>query len=203
MKPTEGSSILLVDEDARHRAQVATLLRRAGYVTLGVGTGEQALSAAHARLPGLVILEVKLPVLSGYEVCRELKDTFGNELPVFFLSGVRTEPFDRAAGLLVGADDYIVKPFDPAELLARVRRRIAPPTAINGRVTELSAGRELTPRELEVLRLLANGFDQESIAEELFICSTTVATHIQHILRKLGAHSRAQAVALAHRAGLS
>jgi DNA-binding NarL/FixJ family response regulator len=147
------------------------------------------------------MLEVKLPGLSGYEVCRELKDTYGNELPVFFLSGVRTEPFDRAAGLLIGADDYIVKPFDPDELLARVRRHVTPPEP-NGRRPWPPAASALTGRELEILGLLSEGFGQAGIAQELLISPNTVATHIQHILNKLEVHSRAQAVALAHRAGL-
>jgi DNA-binding NarL/FixJ family response regulator len=195
------SPILLVDEDAHHRDLVSGLLRRAGYVTLGVRTGEKALAAARAHRPVLVMLEVKLPGLSGYEVCRELKEAYGDELPVFFLSGVRTEPFDRAAGLLIGADDYIVKPFDPDELLARVRRHATPPGPIGRRPT-LPGTSELTGRELEILRLLADGLGQAGIAEELRISPKTVATHIQHILTKLEVHSRAQAVALAHRAGL-
>jgi DNA-binding NarL/FixJ family response regulator len=195
------SPILLVDDDARHRDLVSGLLRRAGYATLGVRTGENALAAARARRPALVLLEVKLPGLSGYEICRELKDTYGDELPVFFLSGVRTEPFDRAAGLLIGADDYIVKPFDSDELLARVRRHVTPPEPI-GRRPRPPGASELTGRELEILRLLADGLGQAGIAQELLISPKTVATHIQHILNKLEVHSRTQAVALAYRAGL-
>ncbi|HSE81557.1 MAG TPA: response regulator transcription factor [Gaiellaceae bacterium] len=125
---------------------------------------------------------------------------FGKSLPVFFLSGIRVEPFDRAAGLLVGADDYIVKPFDPDEFLARVRRHLAPKAR---RSEAQPTANGLTAREHEVLRLLAEGLNQTEIAERLVISPKTVATHIQHVLEKLGVHSRAQAVAAAHRRGLS
>ena len=87
-----------------------------------------------------------------------------------------------------------MKPLDPNELLARVRRLLAR----SGSFAPDSRSK-LTKRELEVLGLLADGLDQAEIARELFISPTTVATHIQRVLTKLGAHSRAQAVALAHR----
>jgi DNA-binding NarL/FixJ family response regulator len=130
---------------------------------------------------------------SGYEVCRALRRSFGPELPIVFLSGVRTESYDRVAGLLVGADDYLVKPYAGDELLVRVRRllpRSSGPT--NG-------GKTLTKREEEVLGLLAEGLAQDAIANRLSISTKTVGTHIEHILSKLGVHSRAQAVALAYR----
>lgn len=191
--------VLVVDDDENLREFVMSLLERAGYSTLGFQSGEAVLTAAVER-PALVILDVKLPGVSGYEVCRELKDRFGSGLPVLLVSGVRIEAFDRAAGLLIGADDYMVKPLDPDELIARVRRHSPP----HGRATGAHRGVALlTPRELEVLRLLAEGMDQREIAERLVIGPKTVSTHIQHILGKLGVHSRAQAVAAAHRHGLS
>ena len=90
--------------------------------------------------------------------------------------------------------DYIVKPFTRGEFIARVRRAI----------DRLSPGQralrgDLTPRELEVLKLLADGLGQKKIAQALFITPKTVATHIQRILTKLDVHSRAEAVAYAHR----
>jgi DNA-binding NarL/FixJ family response regulator len=114
------------------------------------------------------------------------------------ISGERIEAYDRVAGLLLGADDYVVKPFAPDELTARVRRLIARSSAAE----QANGHPKLTRREGEVLRLLARGRGQIEIANELVISSKTVASHIQHILAKLGVHSRAQAVAVAHRSGL-
>jgi len=169
------------------------VLRRVGYTTYEAETGEEALAAAKRERPALVILEVSLPGVSGYEVCRELKDEFGEALPIVFISGTRTEPADRVAGLLVGGDDYVTKPFDPNELLARVRRRLGSPRA------DGPTARKLTRRELDVISLLVEGLTQAEIAEKLFVSPKTVGKHIEHILAKLGVHSRAQAVALAVR----
>jgi two-component system nitrate/nitrite response regulator NarL len=194
-----GSSILVVDDDKSFRSFLSSVLARAGYSTVEAGTGAEAVDAAQRERPALVLLDVKLPGISGYEVCRQLKETFGPDLPVFLISGERTEAFDRSAGLLIGADDYLAKPVDPDELLARVRRYTAPEEPL---AAAPSAAPALTNREREVLRLLARGLNQAEIAQALSISDKTVATHIQHILEKLGVHSRAQAVAVAHRDGL-
>jgi two-component system, NarL family, nitrate/nitrite response regulator NarL len=153
-----------------------------------------------------VLVEVNLPEVSGYEVCRELREAFGEEVAIIFLSAHRTEPYDRVAGLLIGADDYIVKPFDSDELLARVRSALRrfQPSRRGSTSGALGVGVEsLTARELEVLRLLAGGLDQGEIATQLVISPKTVGTHIQRVLTKLGVHSRAHAVALAHEHGLA
>jgi two-component system, NarL family, secretion system response regulator SalR len=115
-------------------------------------------------------------------------------MPIVFVSGSRTESYDRVAGLLVGADDYIVKPYAPDELLTRIRHLVRRSKSLSPSVT---AG--LTSREREVLRLLANGLRQEDIAERLFISRKTVGTHVGNILRKLGVRSQAQAVSVAYR----
>jgi DNA-binding NarL/FixJ family response regulator len=191
---TRRVRILVVDDDECFRELVSTVLSRLGWETCAAATGEDALAAASLERPDLVLLDVCLPGLTGYEVCRELRDELGDPLPIIFVSGERTDSYDRVSGLLLGADDYLVKPLDPNELLARVRRLLArsPSTAPDSAST-------LTKRERQVLGFMADGLDQPEIAVELFISPRTVATHIQHILAKLGAHSRAQAVALAHR----
>jgi two-component system nitrate/nitrite response regulator NarL len=194
--------ILVVDSSAGARNQVAGLLERIGYETRQARNGLEALEAAKQLQPALVLLEVNLSEVSGYGVCRQLRDRYGDDIAIIFLSGERTEPYDRVAGLLLGADDYIVKPFDEGELLARVRSALRnsdrPPA--NGRGD--SAAKKLTNREREVLKLLAGGRTQMEIAKTLFISPKTVAGHIQRVLTKLGVHSRAQAVALALEQGL-
>jgi two-component system nitrate/nitrite response regulator NarL len=196
---TPRSTILVVDDDKAFREFVTGLLGAAGYATAEAGTGEEAIDVAQKERPALVLLDVVLPGVSGFEICRQLKEQVGSDLPVFLISGVRAEAFDRAAGLLIGADDYLAKPVDPDELLARIRRYATPDEPVAGRTVAASV---LTKREEEVLRLLAQGLDQSEIALQFHISEKTVATHIQHILEKLGVHSRAQAVALAHRSGL-
>jgi two-component system nitrate/nitrite response regulator NarL len=143
--------------------------------------------------------------VSGYEVCRELRDGFGDKISIIFVSGDRTEAYDRAAGLLLGADDYILKPFDDGEMLARIRSCLRHSDSASSALGEAStlAIASLTAREREVLRLLARGLTQIDIAGKLVISPKTVGTHIQRILGKLGVHSRAQAVVLAHEQGLA
>ena len=193
--------ILIVDDDPTVRRLLATLLERAGYETVEAGSGEEGLELARQHSPRLVLLDINLPGTSGYAVCHELRQTLGQQFPIIFLSGERTESFDRVAGLLIGADDYLTKPFDTDELIARVSRMLdrldqqrpqAPDADLYG----------LTPRECEVLGLLVDGLSQPEIAERLYLSPKTVGTHIQRIMGKMGVKSRTQAVAVAAREGL-
>jgi DNA-binding NarL/FixJ family response regulator len=185
---------LIVEDDAPTGTSMADALDRAGYATRLVGSGEAALEAVREELPALVLLDVCLPGLSGYQVCHELRNEFGSGLPIVFVSGARRESYDRVAGLLIGGDDYLVKPVAPDELLIRVERLVRRAVALNPAVTA-----QLTSRELEIVRLLAEGMSSREIAERLFISPKTVSTHIDRILVKLGVHSRAQLIAVAHR----
>lgn len=184
---------MIADEDPTSRDHLARVLEAAGYEIMQVASGEAVLQAVREVRPSIVLLEIPLGGLSGYEVCRALRAE-ASEMPIVFVSGSRTESYDRVAGLLVGADDYIVKPYAPDELLARVRqlvRRSQPPVP--------SVTSRLTKREREVLLLLADGLRQDDIAERLFISRKTVGTHVANILRKLGVRSQTQAVAVALR----
>jgi len=203
---TDYGLILIVDEDAPFRELVRIVLEGAGYATVEAETGEAALEIAAKEQPSLVLLDVRLPGISGYEVCRQLRERYGRDLPIVFLSGSRTDPHDQAAGLMIGADEYLIKPFLPDELVALVGELLARAGAeqpleqpeANG----LTGWARLTARELEVLQLLSRGFTQKTIAGELHISRKTVAMHIQRILGKLGVHSRAAAVSRAYRLGL-
>jgi DNA-binding NarL/FixJ family response regulator len=193
---TTEPRILVVDDDDGFRSFVATILANVGYRTEEVASGARVLTAARADPPAAVVLDVYLPGLSGYEICRELRDAYGDGVAIIFVSGERTEALDRAAGLLVGADDFMVKPVDAGELIARVRRLVERPPSgeTNGSDEKLAS---LTRREQEVLDLLAEGHPQDEIARELVISPKTVGTHIQRILGKLEVRSRAQAVSVA------
>jgi DNA-binding response OmpR family regulator len=199
-RPDEAP-VLVVDPDGEQRRHVAALLRRAGFRAKVVESGEEALEEARRERPQLVVLEVRLGDISGYEVCRALKDEFGEAVGVIFVSHDRTDASDRVAGLMIGADDYLGKPLAGDELLARVRVLIRRTGAFDHlQAPALRTG--LTARELEVLQLLAEGHDQHAIANRLVVSPRTVGKHIEHILLKLPARSRAEAVAIAYQRGL-
>ena len=189
-------SILIVDGDRDFRYAAARVLDRAGLDILEAASGEEALELAANHELVLVLVEVRLPDISGYEICRRLREERGDDLPIIFVSGDRVESFDRVAGLLVGADDYLVKPVASDELVARVRRQLQRAAASR------NSPPGLTPREREVLGLLAAGLGPVEIGSELSISPKTVATHVEHIYAKLGVHTRAQAVASAFRLAL-
>jgi len=196
IRGSEGrGGILVVDDDADFRGLVVSALAQAGFEPLEAATGSDALDCATRKRPSLVVLDVRLPDLSGYEVCRELRDRLGASVPVMFVSGERIESFDRVAGLLVGGDVYLAKPFELDELVARARRLVERPRGS----TQTSS---LTEREHQVLALLADGLTPAEVAQDLIISRSTVGTHIEHIYDKLGARTRAHAVGIAFRSGV-
>src|SRR5216117_4383788 len=184
--------VLVVDDDPVICELIATTLAEHGFMTRRASDARETLYLIQRESSDVVLLDVHLPDISGYQLCRRLRDDYGDSIGIILISGERKESMDRVAGMLLGADDYLVKPFVLDELLARVQRlarraRPIPRTAVAG----------LTRRELEILRLLACGLDQTDIARDLVITAKTVEKHIEHILLKLGVHSRAQAIALA------
>jgi len=187
--------VLVVDEDEECRRLLARTLGTHGFSVLEATSGEEALELARGHGLVAAILEIPLAGVSGYEVCQQLKAEHGPDVAVIFLSGIRTESYDRVAGLLVGGDDYLVKPFSPGELVTRlgklVRRRETRP-----------AGAQLTPREHEILELIARGLDNATIARRLFLSEKTIRNRVSDTLTKLHAGSRAEMVALARDAGL-
>jgi DNA-binding response OmpR family regulator len=184
--------ILVVDDDEALLKLMSELLRDVGHTVKATASSDEAAHIGDAEQPALAILDVCMPGLSGYELCRRLRDRYGNAVPILFVSGERTDPLDRVAGLRLGGDDYLVKPFEPDELLARVasllRRRESP-----------SRAPTLTPREQEVLELLAGGLRNAEIAKRLVISPKTVATHVAHIYEKLGVRSRVGALTAGYR----
>jgi DNA-binding NarL/FixJ family response regulator len=192
------AAVLIIDANRQSRAAIARALERTGLATVEAASGEEGLATAKLEQPAAVVLEVSLPDIDGLEVCRELRDRFGHNLPLVVVAGTRVEAHDRIAAFLLGADYYLVKPVDPAELLARLRRLLE-----RSRESDRDARRDRTPgltvRESEILGLLARGMDAPTIARELVISPKTVSSHLQRVMAKLGVHSRAQAVAEAYR----
>jgi len=187
------ATAVVADAHEGSRRELAQLLCSLGCAVVDVADGHAAIAAVRHAAPALVVLDVGLPGLSAYEICRELRETHGQRLPIAFVSEHRCEPADEVAALLLGADEYFAKPIRTDLFSARARRLLAragPPAV---------APSTLTPREREVLSLLVSGVAPSKIAAQLCITEKTTSTHIEHILAKLGAHSRAQAVAFAVR----
>ena len=154
-----------------------TILTRAGYDTVEAATGEAALDAAKRDRPEAVVLDIQLPGISGYEVCQKL-DAHGDRPPVLFVSGARIESFDRVAGLLIGGDDYLLKPFAADELLARLHALI--------RRARRSTLPTLTDEERDVVRLLRQGFGAGEVAARLGETTAAVRERVYSVLTKLG-----------------
>ncbi len=119
-------SVLVIEDDPNTANLVALYLKNEGFTALQANDGEAGLALARRHRPDLVILDLMLPKMDGWEVCRQLRKQ--SEVPVIMLTA-RGEEIDRVSGLTLGADDYVVKPFSPRELVARVKavlRRAAP-----------------------------------------------------------------------------
>lgn len=114
----EKQKILIVDDDANIAELISLYLLKECFDTLIVNDGEEAIEKFHSYQPGLILLDLMLPGIDGYEVCREIRKT--SNVPIIMLSA-KGEIFDKVLGLELGADDYIIKPFDSKELVARVK----------------------------------------------------------------------------------
>jgi DNA-binding NarL/FixJ family response regulator len=174
----------------------ARLVGRLGLDVTASVDRDRAVDALGGVAPAIAILEVED---GGCALCRELRDRFGDDLPVILVSALRTEPADVVAGLLSGADDYAAEDMDPDEFVARVRRLVDRARRLSHPHLDLRRLSSLTSREREVLGMLVDGQAQKEIAISLGISSKTTGTHVQNILGKLGLHSRLEAVALAIR----
>lgn len=206
---TAGRNILVVDDDERLRELVAEYLGGRGFSVVTAEDGEAGLSALRSGPVDLVVLDVMMPGLDGFEVVKEIRKT--SRVPVIMLTA-RGDELDRIVGLEIGADDYLPKPFNPRELLARVQavlRRAEPPgedtlryaagsleVDSDRRVASLSGEvLELTTTEFEILRtLVANAgrvIPRERLmelarGEDYASFERSVDVHISHIRRKLG-----------------
>jgi DNA-binding NarL/FixJ family response regulator len=201
---SDYDKVLVVDCDETARSLIAAQVARLGLDCSAVDSSDAALAAAEKDEPALAVIAVELPGLNGLGLLQALHQRF-ERLPVILTSSKHVDPIGRAAGLMLGADDYLVKPLDPAELTARIRRsleRSERPVGSGAQADPPSDAHDLSRREREILLLLAEGKAETEIAAALVLSPKTVATHIQNVLRKMGVHSRTQAVAAAYREGL-
>ena len=195
--------ILAADPELEGRAALHAVAGALGCALEIVDTGAEALAVAQLCQLALVLLAADLAAPSGYEVLRQLRVEFGPGLPIAFLSAARHQERDEVAALLLGADDYLIKPLVTDRWTARLHRLLTRTDAPRRpAATHLGTAVRLTNREREVLGLLVEGMRPAEIAQTLCITPKTAASHIEHILAKLDAHTQAQAVAFALRDGV-
>ena len=152
--------ILIVEDDEEIAMLERDYLEIAGFETEIITDGKQALRAAQAKHYDLILLDLMLPGCTGYEVCRQLRDKI--DIPILMVTA-RTESVDKIRGLGMGADDYIGKPFDPAELVARVKAHLAR----YQRLTAGNAGEESSVIEIGPLRILPKSWKVYKNGEEI------------------------------------
>ena len=178
--------VVLHCNDLVSAESLRAVLTSAGFGVVDAPGGADVLAYMTEQSADAVILDLDDGDGSSYLACKLLRERFGERLPIILLSGERVTPRDRVSGLLLGADDYVVKPFDASEVITRTRRLIArsepwerraAPVDPDVRIEDF----DLTEREQQVMRKLLLGRTQAEIATELVISSNTVATHIQCI----------------------
>jgi len=148
MKTFDQGLVLIVEDDRNTAALVATYLEREGFATLAVHDGRQVLEMIRLHRPGFVILDLMLPGMDGWDICRDLRKF--SDVPILMLTA-REEEIDRVLGLSLGADDYVVKPFSPRELVERVKAILRRSRSVPSRTTILTGqGLELDPEKHRV-----------------------------------------------------
>jgi len=205
-----NTKILLVDDDPNIRQLVRLYLEKEGFDVTDVDRGDEALRLFRVSPPNLMLLDIMLPGMDGWQVCREVRKI--SNIPIIMLTA-KDETFDKVLGLELGADDYVVKPFDTKELVARIKaviRRyqvgespekelVFPGLTINISqyvVTYMGKPLEMPPKEIELLYYLASHpgmvFTREQLLENVwgydyFGDSRTVDVHVKRLREKLGA----------------
>lgn len=199
--------IMIVDDDANIAELISLYIEKEGYETKIASDGEEAIRLFSDFAPNLVLLDIMLPEIDGYDVCKAIRKV--SSIPIIMLTA-KGETFDKVLGLELGADDYIVKPFEPKELVARVKavlRRVDPKDDNSKKVvvpnltislsnyTVVYRGErvEMPPKELELLYFLASHKNQVFTREQLlnqiwsyeYIGDTrTVDVHVKRIREK-------------------
>jgi DNA-binding NarL/FixJ family response regulator len=212
--------ILVVDDDATLRLALTRYLEKRGYLVQGVASGVEALTAFEQDPPDLVVSDVMMPQMDGFEFCRRLRATRSGQLIPFIFLSSRGEVEDRIQGHTIGADDYLIKPFEPRELLAKIEAQLERTRRIHSEIvrlmqkaaeatsplpTDTSAPAPgplpFTPAEEKVFWEVIQGYTNKQIGDRLFVSPRTVQTHLSNILSKLQLENRSQLVRFAFEHG--
>jgi FixJ family two-component response regulator len=192
----ESPVVLIVDDDENFREAVTHLLGTVGYESLSYASASELMSARVPDRRGCILLDVRLPGMSGLELHRELSAA-GNEMPVIFMTGYGDIPMSVQA-MKAGAFDFLVKPFRDQDLIDCLNCAVARDDARKGERRNQSRAIErashLTPRERQVFELVVSGALNKQIAARLGITETTVKLHRGNLMRKLGVRSVAALV---------
>ena len=218
-------TILIVDDDVTLRTALVRYLENRGYAVLHAGSGLEGLTLFNRKNPDVVVSDVIMPQMDGLEFCRQLRNTRAGHLTPFIFLSSRGEVDDRVEGHKIGADDYLVKPFEPRELVAKIEGQLERSHRINAEFVQLlqqarpapqdetpaspapveptsePAPLPLTPAEKRVFGQVIQGFTNKQIGERLFISHRTVQTHLSNILSKLNLKNRAQLTRFAYENG--
>lgn len=207
--------ILIVDDDITLRTALTRYLENRGYAIQDASSGVEGLTAFEQDTPDLVVSDVLMPEMDGLEFCRRLRATRSGQLVPFIFLSSRREVDDRVQGHKMGADDYLVKPFEPRELVAKIEAQLERSRRIHSEIVRLmqrpAAAAELpapptmplplTPAEEKVFWEVIQGFTNKQIGDRLFVSPRTVQTHLSNILGKLQLENRSQLIRYAFERG--
>jgi len=202
-------SILLVDDLPENLQLLSDLLIELGCIIRTVTSGRMALKTLKVKQPDLILLDINMPEMNGYQVCSVIKaDEELCHIPVIFISAL-DEVFDKVRGFNVGGMDYITKPFQVEEVIARVENALRLQQQIKQsqlrwqRETEQKINAyQLSEREIAVFKLYALNKQRGEIAQQLFISENTVKSHLKNVFTKLKINNRDQLIEKACELGL-
>lgn len=193
---TRPATVHVVDDDDAVRRSLRLLLKSVGLPTIAYASAQEFLAAWDSDQPGCLVLDVRMPGMSGIELQAELNQR-GAIIPVIFISGHGDIPMAVEA-IQHGAFDFLQKPFRDQDLIDRVQRALASDTehrqVLQQRETLRQRFESLTPREQEVLQLVTQGKANKVMAGDLGVSQRTVEIHRARVMEKMGAHSLAQLV---------
>jgi DNA-binding NarL/FixJ family response regulator len=202
-------TVLFVDDDRILQVALTRRFEAHGFSVVQAGSGQEALQQLTNRVVDVVVSDILMPGMDGFELCRQVRSSPTSQLiPFIFLSNLG-DIDDRVRGHLVGADDYLVKPFHAQELIAKVKGAIARSerlqAALEQRLQQACptnpAPLPLSSAEMKVFWEVVQGFTNKQIGERLFLSPRTVQTHLSHILTKLKLENRSQLVRFAFEQG--